>query len=317
MKAFILPFAFTFLFALLLVPIARSIAFRYQFVDQPNKRKIHKEPIPLLGGVVIFFGYMLASIIWVESLRLKLLILLSGAFIVGIGVLDDYFKTRKKDLPASPKLFVQFLVGIIVFSFGVRIEGITSIFDGQLVHFPPGLSLLVTLIWIIGLINMFNFLDGADGLATGVTLISATTLFLIAFIKVQTEMALMSVILMGVSLGFLKHNFYPAKIFMGDAGSAFLGLVLAIISIEGALKSATLLSIVMMVFVFGVPIFDTLIVLFKRYRQKKPLHMPDKNHAHHRLLNKGYSQKQAVTLIYVVSILFSIISALVLFWFIS
>lgn len=314
MSIYIIPFSFAFFSVLILVPILRKIAFKYHFVDIPTQRKIHQEPIPLLGGLAIFIGYMFSAWWWIDSLQLKMVILLSGSLIVGVGLLDDYYKTRGKDFSALPKIIIHFIAGILLFIFGIRIEGITAIFQGEMVLFTPGVSLLVTLLWIIGLMNMINFLDGADGLASGIALISSTTLFLISFVKGQEVTAVLSIILMGTSLGFLKHNFYPAKIFMGDAGSVFLGLILAVISIEGALKSATLLSILMVIFALGVPIFDTMLVLFNRWKNHRPLYIADQNHAHHRLLQKGYSQKQAVTLIYAVSILFSLVSALVLFW---
>ncbi|KXG42641.1 MraY family glycosyltransferase [Tepidibacillus decaturensis] len=313
MKSYLLPFIFAFFSVLILVPILRIIAFRYHFVDIPNQRKIHREPIPLLGGIAIFIGYILSSWIWIKPLNLRLAIFIAGLLIVGIGLLDDYYKTRNKDLSAFPKFLIHFLIGLLLFALDIRIEGITSPLQDQFIPFPPGLSLFVTLLWVIGLMNMMNFLDGADGLASGITLISSMTLFLIAFVKGQEVTPLLSAILMGSSLGFLRHNFYPAKIFMGDAGSAFLGMVLAIISIEGALKSATLISIVMVILALGVPIFDTILVLFKRIRQSKPLYIADQNHAHHRLIRMGYTQKQAVTLIYVIGILFSMIAILVLY----
>ncbi|OEF99243.1 hypothetical protein BHF71_09410 [Vulcanibacillus modesticaldus] len=313
MIRYILPFSFVFLLLLIMVPLFRRIAFKYNFVDVPSRRKVHNKPVPLLGGIAIFVGYILAIFLWLDSFRLTFAILISGVLIVGIGLLDDYYKTRGEDLSALPKIIVQFIAGLVLFSFGIRIMGITSIFSEGMIFFAPGISLFVTLLWVTALINMINFFDGADGLASGISIISSMTLFLISFVKGQEVTAMLSVILMGSSSGFLVYNFHPAKIFMGDAGSAFLGLILAIISIEGALKSATILSILMMILVFGVPIFDTILVLFNRWKNKKPLYIADKNHAHHRLLKKGYSQKQAVGLIYIISIIFSLVATLFLF----
>jgi len=314
MTYYIIPLSFAFLFVLLLVPLLRIIAYRYHFVDMPNQRKIHQEPIPMLGGIAIFLSYVITTWIWIESWKMRVIILLTGTLIVGIGLLDDYHKTRKKDFSLLPKILVHFAAGILLFVFNIRIVGISSLFGQGMQLFTPGLSLFFTLLWTVGLMNMMNFLDGADGLASGMALISSMTLFLISFVKGQEMSAMMSIILVGVNLGFLRYNFFPAKIFMGDTGSVFLGLILAIISIEGALKSATLLSILMVILAFGVPIFDTFIVLFNRWKRHHPLYLADKTHAHHRLLQKGYSQKQAVTMIYAVGILFSLISVFVLFW---
>ena len=316
MTKFIILFGFAFLLVLLLIPLFSKIALKYNIVDFPNKRKIHLSPIPLLGGLAIFLGYIISIWIWVDSFRIQLAITISGSLIIGVGLLDDFYKSRKKDLTALPKLIVQFIAALILFAFGFRIIGITSFFGEGMTIFSPGISLLITLIWIIGLMNMLNFLDGLDGLASGITIISSMTLFLISYVRGQEVISMLSILLMGCSLGFLKYNFYPAKIFMGDSGSLFLGMVLAVISIEGAMKSATLLSITMVVLALGVPIFDTILVFLKRWREKKPLYIADQNHAHHRLLRRGYTQKQTVVLIYAVSIIFSLISILVLFWFV-
>ncbi len=314
---YILPFSFAFFSVIILIPFIRKLAFKYHFVDIPNKRKIHAKPVPLLGGLAIYLVYVLNVLIFIPSIRLKIVILLAGSLIVGIGFIDDYYKTRNRDFSALPKFIVQLIVGLILFIFDIKIEGITSIFGEGMIRFTPSISLLVTLLWVVGLMNMINFLDGLDGLASGIAIISSTTLFLIAFVKGQEVTSILSIILMGVSLGFLKFNFYPAKIFMGDAGSAFLGLILAIISIEGAIKSATILSITMVVLALGVPIFDTALVVFNRYRNHRPIYKADQTHAHHRLLKRGYTQKQAVALIYIVSILFSIASIAVLFWLVG
>lgn len=314
MSSYILPFDFAFLTVLILVPILRRIAYKLNFVDIPNRRKIHIGPVPLLGGLAIYLGFIISMIFWIEDSRLKMAIIISSTLIVIIGLIDDYYKTQKKELSSLPKIIVQIIVVIVLYSFGVRIIGISSFFNEGMIYFSPGISLIVTALWIISLMNMINFLDGADGLASGIAIISSMTLFFISFVKGLDVISLLSIILMGTTLGFLLYNFYPAKIYMGDTGSVFLGLMLAIISIEGAIKSATLLSIVMVIFVFGVPIFDTLIVFFNRWRNHKPIYTADRTHAHHRLLKKGYTTKQAVGLLYIVSLIFSVVSIAILVW---
>lgn len=316
MSNYLLPFGFAFFSVLITIPILRRVAFKYSFVDIPNKRKVHQQPIPLIGGVAIFIGYIVNLLLWLDSSRIQLAVIISGSLIIGVGLIDDFYKSRGRELAALPKAIAQFICGLILFAFGIKIQGITAIFDDGMVFFSPGLSLLITLIWIIGLMNMLNFLDGLDGLAGGISIISSMTLFFISYAKGQETTAVMSVILMGTSLGFLKYNFYPAKIFMGDSGSLFLGMMLAIISIEGAIKSATLFSIFMVILALGVPIFDTILVMLKRWLNHKPLYMADQSHAHHRLLKRGYSQRQAVTFIYLISLLFSVLSILLLFWFV-
>ena len=316
MVKYLIPFSFAFFTALITVPLLGKLALKYNFVDLPNKRKVHKNPIPLLGGLAIFLSYILNLWLWFDSLILQSAITLIGALIVAVGLLDDYYKTKNKDFSPLIKIAVHFLAGLLIFSFGIRISGITSVFGEGIISFQPGLSLFITLLWVIGLMNIINFFDGLDGLASGIAIISSMTLFLISFVRGQEVIALLSVILMGTSLGFLRYNFHPAKIFMGDSGSAFLGLILAIISIEGAIKSATLLSIIMVILAFGVPIFDTVLVVFKRIKNHKPIYLADQSHAHHRLLKMGFSHKQAVATIYIISLLFSIASVIVLFLFV-
>ncbi|MGD9678975.1 MAG: MraY family glycosyltransferase [Vulcanibacillus sp.] len=314
MSSYILPFDFAFLTVLILVPILSRVAFKLNFVDLPNIRKTHKGPVPLLGGLAIYLGYMITMFLCVDDSRLKTAIIISSTLIVSIGLIDDYYKSKKKDFSSLPKIIIQIIVAVILYSFGIKITGISSIFDGGMIFFSAEISLVVTLIWVVSLMNMINFLDGADGLAGGIAIISSMTLFLISYVKGLDVISLLSIILMGTTIGFLLYNFYPARIYMGDTGSVFLGLMLAIISIEGALKSATLLSIMMVIFVFGVPIFDTIIVFFNRWKNHKPLYTADRTHVHHRLLKKGYSIKQTVGLIYIVSLIFSVVSIGILVW---
>lgn len=314
MISYTVPFGFTFLVAFFLVPLIRKIAIRYDLVDQPNKRKVHKKAIPLLGGLAIYIAYIISLWVWVDPLNIKIAITICSTLIIGIGFIDDYYKSQKKDLKVLPKILVQITVGIVLFIFGVRIIGITSLFNEGMIIFSVGISLAITLVWTIGMMNMINFIDGIDGLAGGIAIISAMTLFFVSKVKDIEVTSLLSIILIGATVGFLVYNFYPAKIFLGDAGSLFLGFILAVISIEGALKSTTLLSILMVTFIFGVPIFDTLIVFYNRLKNHRPIYIADKGHAHHRLLRKGYNQKQVVTIIYLISITFSLVSIVILFW---
>lgn len=313
MILYIVPFCFTFLVAFLLIPLFRKIALRYNFVDQPNKRKLHDHPIPLLGGFAIYIAYIVSLWLWVEQSNIKIAITIGSTLIMVIGFVDDYFKSKKSDLKVFPKLVVQVIVGVGLFLAGIRIIGISSFFNEGMLIFSLGISLVITVLWVVGLMNMINFLDGIDGLAGGIAIISSMTLFFVSHVKGLEGTAFLSIILMAATLGFLIYNFHPAKIFLGDAGSLLLGFILATISIEGALKVPTLLSLIMVTFIFGVPIFDTLIVFYCRFKNHRPIYVADKNHAHHRLLKKGYNQKQVVTIIYLISIIFSFISIIILF----
>lgn len=313
MISYAVPFGFTFLIVFLIIPLILKIAVKYNFVDQPNNRKAHKKAVPLLGGVAIYFAFIISLWIWVDPLNIKIAITICSTLIVGIGFIDDYYKTKKRELSVRPKIIVQIIVGVVLFLSGIRIIGITSFYDEGMIIFSLGISLFITLVWTVGLMNMINFLDGMDGLASGIVIISSITLFFVSYVKGIEVTSFLSIILMGATIGFLVYNTHPAKIFLGDAGSLFLGFMLAVISIEGALKSATLLSIVMVTFIFGVPIFDTVIVFFNRIKNRRPIYLADRSHAHHRLLKKGYNQRQTVTIIYLISIIFSIISIIILF----
>lgn len=207
---------------------------------------------------------------------------------------------------------MQIIAACILPIFGVSIQGIHIPFlEYGFILFPLWLRVFTTVIWVVAITNMMNFLDGVDGLAAGIAAISATTLF-IALLKGHEAMALLSIILIGTSLGFLRHNFHPARIFMGDAGATFLGYVLAAIAVGGAFKSATLVSMLIPVLALGVPIMDAFYVIFKRFRENRPIYIADKGHTFHYLMKSGLSQKQTVTFLYLLGICFSLVSIVIL-----
>jgi len=307
-----------FVLSFVAVPLLRKFALRYQFVDQPGQRKIHKEPLPLLGGAAIFGGFALASVLGLVTGAMNAVrfpyygLLLGASLLFLIGLVDDYFKTRGQDFSAAVRFGVQIVAaGLVAFS-GGTVHGLGLPFGNHhYVAFPHYLAILVTIVWIVGVVNVFNFLDGVDGLAAGIGAISALTLFLIAVLKHDAFSAVMSISLVGACLGFLRHNFYPARIIMGDAGSTVIGFLLASISVIGALKSATVVSVLVPVLALGVPIFDGLRVVFVRALRGQPVYQADKTHGHHRLLSAGFSQVQTVTLMYIVSACFSLVSMIV------
>lgn len=240
-------------------------------------------------------------------------LLIGGALLVGVGTIDDWFKANRMEFPVSPKLIVQIAVAVLAYWMGIRFAGMNlSLFAKQadMVVFPVWLSFVATIIWIVGLINMVNFLDGADGLAGGVVTLASTTMFFISFVKGQDLTAMIAIVLAGATLAFLRFNFYPAQLFMGDAGATFLGFALAIVSLEGLMKGATLISLAVTVLALGLPVMDTIQVFISRILAGKPMYQADRRHMHHRLMSKGLTAKQTVMVMYLISIFFSAVSLL-------
>lgn len=306
---------FCFMIALLIaygmVPVIRRIAIRTGFVDKPNQRKIHTEPIPLLGGLAIYVSFVVTAGVFGHAGPTFRGIAIGGFLIFGIGVLDDFYKTRGRDFRALPKFLMQIAAAVVLIISQIRISGVNLPF-GSYYSFPLWLSILATVFWVVAITNMMNFLDGVDGLASGLAAISALTLVFIAILKGQSVMAILAVSLMGSSLGFLKYNFHPARIFMGDAGATFLGYVLAAVAIDGAFKSATLVSLAVPVLALGVPIFDTFWVIIRRVRDNRPIYIADKGHTFHLLMKSGLSQVQTVAFMYLLGLCFSLASIVVL-----
>jgi len=213
-----------------------------------------------------------------------------------------------------PKLLVQLLAATLAFAMDIRFRGLGLSWLGAedygFFQFPLWLAYLATVIWILGLINMLNFLDGADGLAGGVTTLAATTLFFIALVKEQELTALIAIVLVGATLAFLRFNFFPAQLFMGDAGATFLGFALGIVSLEGSMKGATMISLVVTVLALGLPVMDTLQVMISRLLAGNSITQADRRHVHHRLMSRGLTAKQTVVVLYVISFLFSVVSLL-------
>ncbi|UOF92248.1 undecaprenyl/decaprenyl-phosphate alpha-N-acetylglucosaminyl 1-phosphate transferase [Fodinisporobacter ferrooxydans] len=318
---YVYTFVLAFAIVYALVPFLRKVALKLQFVDLPNHRKIHKAPIPLMGGVALFIGFVVTALIIGDGTgrqwsREFLGMFLGGSIVFFTGFVDDFFKTRGIDFPAWPKFIMQFAAaGALIWVGNIRIEGFNvpfGLYSQSYYTLQPWLQILVTCIWVVGITNMMNFLDGVDGLAAGISSISSTTLFFIAILKGQTDMAVLAITLIGVSLAFLRHNFHPARIFMGDSGALFLGFMLSSIAVDGAFKSATLISVLVPVLALGVPIFDFFYVMLKRVKERKPLHVADKGHTFHQLMRSGMSQIQTVTFLYLLGICFSLASIVVL-----
>lgn len=295
---FVVAFIAALVVSICTTPFVKKLAIRVGAIDIPkDDRRVHTRPIPRLGGLSIYLAFTIAVLLLVPF-STKLIGILSGAtLIVVLGFIDDI-----KPLPAKVKLVFQFIAAIVLVTSGVKVEWVTNPFDKIDGMFHLGVfSAPVTIFWIVGVTNTLNLIDGLDGLAAGVASIASLSLLIVSIINGHTTVVVMTAALAGASLGFLPYNFNPAKIFMGDAGSTFLGFILAAISIEGAIKGATALAIGIPLLVLGLPIFDTAFAILRRLANGKPIMQADKGHLHHRLLAMGLSQRQAVFTLYAIS----------------
>ena len=297
-------FSIAIIISIILTPLVIVLAEKTGAMDKPDKRKVHKKPIPRIGGLGIFLACIVSVIAMAilddfqgESLKEIIGLLVSGTFIVFVGLVDDY-----KNLPAKVKLLGQiFAAVILVLIFDVRIDFISDPFGDYI--YLEYFAVPVTIFWLVGLTNTVNLIDGLDGLAAGVSAIAAITIMLVALEQNFLLVAILTAALAGSATGFLFYNSHPAKIFMGDTGSMFLGFMLAGISVIGAVKSATTIALVVPILALGVPIFDTTFAIIRRLLGGQPIFKPDKGHLHHRLLSIGFTQRQAVFLMYVISAL--------------
>ncbi len=302
---YILAFIVSFAVVVLLIPPLGRLAHRLDFVDKPREdveRKLHRQPIPLTASYAIFTGFFLTYIALTKEITWETAALVAGGMLLlTIGTVDDWYKTKGKDFPALPKMLVQVSAAVLVFASGIAFTGFVNPFNAEYVMLPIWLQFILTILWIFGVTTVINFSDGMDGLAGGLSAISAITLFIVALAKGQSDSALMSIILVGVTIGYLKYNKAPAKVFMGDAGATFLGFILAVIALDGAFKQATMLSIFIPILALGVPIFDNIFVVIKRFIQGKAIYQADASQAHYRLLRAGLNQNQVVGVLYLVS----------------
>ncbi len=271
-------------------------------VDQPDARKVHTVPIPRIGGIGIYLAFM-SAIAFVtaitpfqgETLRTITGLLISGTLMFLVGIIDDY-----KNLPAKIKLLGQIIAaGVLVVGYDVRVDFITNPFGDYI--YLEWLAVPATLFWLVGLTNTVNLIDGLDGLAAGVSALAAATIFLVAMEQNFFLITIFMAAIAGAAFGFLFYNTNPARIFMGDSGSLFLGFMLASISIIGAVKSAATIALIVPILALGIPIFDTTFAILRRFIGGQPIFKPDKGHLHHRLLKLGFTQRQAVFLMYVIS----------------
>lgn len=292
----------TFFFTVFFIPIVIKIATHIGALDMPNERKIQKKPIPRLGGLGIYFGFLLGYILFgKESLQMNSILI--GSFIIIItGVIDDI-----SPIPAKYKFLGQLAGAAVVPLYGGIILQDISAF-GIYINFGM-LSIPITILFIVSVINCINLIDGLDGLSSGISSIYFLTVGIIGLLLNNSNGLDVSLtfIMLGSTLGYLVHNFPPAKIFMGDSGSMFLGYIIAVIALLG-FKNITLTSVIIPILLLAIPIMDTLFAILRRAINHKPLGMPDKNHFHHQLLKLNLSIRKTVLLIYLIDILFAIAS---------
>ena len=285
--------------ALITTPVVKSLAFRVGAVDVPkDNRRMHDHPIPRMGGLAIFFGFLLSVLIYVELTPELTGMLLGGVIIVVLGIFGDIYA-----LGAKFKLMVQIAAALVAVLSGNVIEVLSNpnVFSSDLWWELGWLAYPVTIIWIVAITNAVNLIDGLDGLACGVSTISSLTMLVISLAVADGPVAVIMAALAGGCIGFLPYNLNPAKIFMGDTGSTFLGFILAVMSIQGLFKFYTIISFAVPFLMLGLPIFDTCFAFIRRIAHgQSPMH-PDRSHVHHRLIDMGFNQKQAVGVLYIIS----------------
>jgi UDP-GlcNAc:undecaprenyl-phosphate GlcNAc-1-phosphate transferase len=302
-----------------LTKYVRDIATAHGWVTAPAlERHLHNRPLPRFGGVAIFLSFLLTFALTLPagwhhiavsfglSFRTLFTILLPGCLVFGLGVYDDIHSV-------SPyaKVAVQALAGAMLFAGGLRILDLPVLFGTR--HFPWFVGLPLTILWVLAITNAFNLIDGLDGLAAGSALFSTVVVFAVALVSGSSLVALMALALAGSILGFLRFNFSPATIFLGDCGSLFIGFMLSALALQGAQKAPTIIAVAIPVVSFGLPILETALSIVRRFIGGRPVFTADREHIHHKLLQRGLSHRQVVVILYAVSALFALLS-LFLLW---
>ncbi len=289
--AFLISFAAT--------PMVMSLAYKLNALDIPkDERRVHKKPIPLIGGLAIFYGFIVSVLCFAMIDEETTGILIGSVIMVTVGVIDDM-----TDMKAIIKLLCQIIAAAIVVYSGVRIAHFANPFAGWFGG-PPYIvlnywvSVAVTIIWIVGVCNAVNLIDGLDGLAVGVSSIASMSFLAMTLISNNPNVAILTAAIAGAGFGFLPYNFNPARIFMGDTGALFLGFILACISVQGFLKLSAIISFAIPLLVLGLPLFDTLFAIIRRVLTGRSPMSPDREHLHHRLLDMGFSQRKTVAILY-------------------
>ncbi len=316
MKTFLVSFLISFVAVLAATPFLILGGKRFGFVDGSSRRKIHQGAIPRIGGVGIAAGTVLPvtllylyrndiSDLFFSDWR-NSVVVIAGSFAISLlGFTDDV-----KGVRARYKFLFQILLAGIAWYLGFEITALSTPFG--VIDFGF-LSLPITVLWIVGVINAFNLIDGLDGLSSGIAFFVSLTLLILALHNNQGFVALISASMAGAVVGFLVYNFNPAKIFMGDSGSMFIGYILAILSLKGASKGSTIVSLLIPIMAMGLPILDTSLAFVRRFLRSQPIFLADRQHIHHILLSKGFNQRKVVLILYGVSLSFMVLALLSIF----
>ena len=304
---YIAAFASAFAISMVATPFAKKVSEKLGAIDYPKARGMHTKPMPRLGGIAIVLGFMITVLVlyrFVNDINIKHFCgFIAGAIvIVGVGIVDD-----SRQLPARVKLVFQIIAALLVIGSGIRI----NVVMWPVTTYLQKLSAPITLIWIIGITNAVNLIDGLDGLAAGVSSIASICLMVLCILTGTESAIVFTAALAGSCLGFLPRNFNPAEIFMGDTGATFLGYVLAVTSIMGVFKGYAVLALVVCLLSIGLPIFDTLCAMLRRAATHKPIMQADRGHLHHKLIDRGYTQKQAVLIMYGISLVLAILAIII------
>ncbi len=292
----------------LLTPVTMRLARRLGMIDEPRERGLSERPTPLLGGLAIFGGVLVAALLFLPSgyanePHLWSGVLLGAAIITTVGALDDRF-----DLHPALKLLGQVLAAVVVVHFGVGVKVITLPFFGHVALPNAGVTdggPLLTVVGLVVMMNVVNFSDGVDGLAAGVCAIIAATMAVIAFDLGRPQPGVLAALTAGAALGFLVYNFPPASSFMGDCGANLLGLLMGVIAVEAAVKTAAVVSLVLPLILLAVPFLDTTFVVLKRLKYRQPVYRPDSEHFHHRMARIGFSSRRTITYLYAWTLMLS------------
>ncbi len=340
LKIYLISFCAALAGSALLTPAAIWLSERFGVLDQPDPRKVHAVPVPRWGGLGIFAGVMMAvgvllglaprfrtllsyrhklmeggDVVGVLSLQQQFMgILVGAAVVLVLGMWDD-----RRSVPALPKLLVQIIAAYVAMVYGVRAAGVALPGLG-FVEFPLLFSQVFTLLWMLGFMNAVNLVDGLDGLAAGIVAIASGTFLVVCVLQGETRVLLfskqlklaaaLSAAVLGAALGFLIYNFFPARVFMGDGGALFLGFMLGAISVIGTLKTTAVLALLLPILVVALPVLDVAFALLRRFRSGQGLMQADRLHFHHRLLALGWTQREIVLLMYVLTLLLSLATIL-------
>ena len=305
METLLVVFLLSFVLADCLTPLVRQMGVRLKLYDFPDgRRKIHRKPIPTLGGLSVFTAFYLSfgilflikgakGLIAPLSSAKAVAFFVGGAMVVIIGVHDDLRK-----LSPTTKLLFQVLIGFLLYAAGYRIAVLSNPLGGEPIHLGI-VSPIVTILWIIGIINAFNLIDGIDGLATGIGVFVSLNILILALANGKMIAGIYALALLGSLLGFLRYNFPPAKIFLGDTGSMLIGYVVAITAIQGSHKGSSVVALLSPIIALGLPIVDTLLAIVRRVVKGRSIFSADSDHIHHRLLKLGLTKREAVLIAYI------------------